>query len=180
MEAIYDPTIRPALERELLGLGLRLSWLGDGTNRITYHDVYIILTEASESSPIARALHPEQYAWGLKEELLAGVIDQIQFARYEQSTGKGSKPKPIDRPSIRSDKNRKTNKVAPGSSQESHRLEKLEPIELTEGVHVSGQGEDPRNDIGGKYQGATSSSRELIKLFGLEDYYYKEDDPRRG
>lgn len=60
-------------------------------------------------SRIVRVLNP-QAAWDTSAYLLAVVADHLSFMRYEQSGGKGKKPKPIERPKAKPQvKHRKLN-----------------------------------------------------------------------
>lgn len=49
-------------------------------------------------SATARSVHGLQVLWGPAEHLLAGTLDTLAMANWQRGGGKGSKPKPIDRP----------------------------------------------------------------------------------
>lgn len=46
-------------------------------------------------------------AWSEESYLLALVADNLSFLRYEQSGGRGRKPKPLERPHARPERKRK-------------------------------------------------------------------------
>lgn len=43
--------------------------------------------------------HPDEAQWGLTEQLLAAGVDALRVANW-QRTGKGKRPKPIERPGV--------------------------------------------------------------------------------
>ena len=156
-----------------MGIGLRLSQFEDGTGSLSYHDLYIVLTQAHESSPINRALYPDSYSygdrWGLQEELLAGILDQFQFARWEQH-GKGKKPVPFPRPgkgTLNSDYN--------GRGDVIHGQDYVDPSDIYEGSvrMVSGSSYDPDTDGNLKISGEAIPAVDIIEKFGLERFYAK-------
>ena len=93
-----------AVEYDLLALGLRLDWLG--TDLLTWRDLLVVVRQAAPGSAIARAVEPEQAAWGLSEQLLALVADYLAWMQWAQSTDgeKGrNRPRPIPRPGVEPD-----------------------------------------------------------------------------
>ena len=56
-------------------------------------------------SALMRALNPD-IAWGLPEQLLAGVVDVLTWANYQRAGGKGPKPKPVPRPGVKANTRR--------------------------------------------------------------------------
>lgn len=147
----------------MLSLGLRLRWLADGTDRVTYGDVYVILTEASEESPISRAIHGEWYGWGIREELLAGIFDQLQYARYEQH-GKGKEPEPFPRPG----------KAHRGSGSQMGSVVSEPGLFTPEGeTGAIASGANTRADKDGNMtiRGELLPADELLKVLGLEEHF---------
>jgi hypothetical protein len=45
-------------------------------------------------------MEPEHARWGISEHLLAGVFDGINVLAWQNSGGKGKRPKPFPRPGI--------------------------------------------------------------------------------
>lgn len=88
------------MERELIGLGLRLRMLGDGTGRLEWRDLYVIITQADEGSPIRRAVDPEGSVWGLSEHLLAVIADALHAANWQRAGAEDDPPRPIPRPGV--------------------------------------------------------------------------------
>lgn len=176
LEALDDDDVRPALERELMSMGLRLSQFQDGTGNLEYHDLFIILTQAHESSPINRALYPEAYSygdrWGLQEELLAGIMDQLNFARWEQH-GKGKKPVPFPRPG----KGTLTGTKRDHDGDSHNYSDYVDESTISEGSvrMVSGASYDPATDGNMKISGEAIPAVDLVTKFGLESFYAKSN-----
>lgn len=82
------------MERDLLGVGLRLRWLEDGTDRLTWADVVAMTREALPGSAVLRWVDP----WDIDTHLLAGVLDALNGANWQRGGGKGAAPKPVPRP----------------------------------------------------------------------------------
>lgn len=159
-----------------MSLGLRLSQFQDGTGNLEYHDLYIILTQAHEDSPINRALYPEAYSygdkWGLQEELLAGIMDQLQFARWEQH-GKGKKPVPFPRPGKGTLTGTKRDHEGVSHASSDY----VDSSTIGEGNvrMVSGSGYDPATDGNMKISGEAIPAIDLVTKFGLESFYAKSN-----
>ncbi len=85
-----------AVEYDLIGLGLRLDWLG--SEWLSWRDLLVIVNQSPVDSALFRAMHPEDAVWGLKEQLLAVIADALHGANWQRSGGTGARPKPI-RPS---------------------------------------------------------------------------------
>lgn len=144
-----DSSLEQAFERELISLGLRLSWLGDDTDRFSYRDAWVILMEHHEQSPIRRALDPDSYAWGLTEQLLAEVYDNITALRYENAGGKGTKPKPLMRPGVKG--------YVPVRERKTEE-EFVSPEQL-------------RGDGEGRFTGDVMPASDLLRALGQEEYF---------
>lgn len=91
------------MEYDLISLGLRLRWVGDGTGRLNWRDLLVIVREAPRSSALMRHLLPEGSQWSVDSYLLAGVLDALQARLWQAGGGKGKKPDPVDRPDDKRD-----------------------------------------------------------------------------
>lgn len=90
---------REAVEYDLIVLGLRLRDVG--TDRLSWSDVYTLLSQAPRSSALFRALYPEEHEWNLTSLLLAEVVDAVRVANWQRGSGKRADyPKPIPRPGV--------------------------------------------------------------------------------
>ena len=98
MDAFDDPEFLRAVERDLIGLGLRLRQLGDGSGVLTWHDVAVVVREADRQSAIGRAALGEQAEWGATEYLLAAAVDALHAANWQRGGGKSQRPEPVPRP----------------------------------------------------------------------------------
>ena len=97
-----DPEFCRAVEAELIKAGLRLRWLCDGTDRLNWRDVQVVILEADQSSAIARCELGESAFWTVDTHLFAGVLDALNGANFQRGGGRGKKPTPIPRPGERS------------------------------------------------------------------------------
>ena len=93
-----DPEFCRAVEAELIKVGLRLRWLCDGTDRLNWRDVQVVILEADQGSAIARHELGESAFWTVDTHLLAGVLDALNGANFQRSGGRGKKPSPVPRP----------------------------------------------------------------------------------
>ena len=76
-----DPEFCRAVEAELIKVGLRLRWLCDGTDRLNWRDVQVVVLEADQGSAIARCELGESAFWTVDTHLLAGVLDRSEERR---------------------------------------------------------------------------------------------------
>lgn len=97
-EALDEPSLCSAVEAELIRFGLRLRWLCDGTDRLNWRDLHVIIREATTDSPVIAAFHPNYHGWDIKTHLLACISDILAGANWQRGGGKGERPKPIERP----------------------------------------------------------------------------------
>ena len=97
-----DPEFCRAVEAELIKVGLRLRWLCDGTDRLNWRDVQVVILEADQSSAIARCELGESAFWTVDTHLLAGVLDALNGANFQRSGGRGKRPSPVPRPGEKS------------------------------------------------------------------------------
>lgn len=53
------------------------------------------------------AINGDAARWGITEHLLASAVDALHGANWQRGGGKGSRPKPINRPDPRAEKRRR-------------------------------------------------------------------------
>ena len=97
-----DPEFCRAVEAELIKVGLRLRWLCDGTDRLNWRDVQVVILEADQGSAIARCEVGESAVWTVDTHLLAGVLDALNGANFQRGGGRGKRPSPVPRPGEKS------------------------------------------------------------------------------
>lgn len=85
-----------AIRYDLLTVGRTLDDLG--TRRLTWTDLLAVVQHAPPGSALSRSLHGEFALWSPNEYLLALVADLLQAANWQRGGGKGTKPKPLARP----------------------------------------------------------------------------------
>ena len=85
-----------------LPIWLRLRWLCDGTDRLNWRDVQVVILEADQGSAIARCELGESAFWTVDTHLLAGVLDALNGANFQRGGGRGKKPTPVPRPGEKS------------------------------------------------------------------------------
>lgn len=84
---------------DLLRLGLRLRWLCDGTDRLNWRDLSVIVSESDAASAMYRHhVGADKAAWSVSEYLLASVLDGINSLIWQNGSGKGKRPDPTPRP----------------------------------------------------------------------------------
>lgn len=83
-----------ALERELIGLGLRSRQVG--TDELTWRDLQAIVSHAEPGGPLAKDLG---YVWTTDGYMLANIYDALAGANWQRA-GRSNEPppKPIKRP----------------------------------------------------------------------------------
>lgn len=84
-----------ALEADLIGLGLRLRWLG--TERLTWRDLWVIVQTARPDSALAADLYPSAQV-SLTDRLLLLVEHRLRLLSWQWSDGKGAPPEMISLP----------------------------------------------------------------------------------
>ena len=107
-----DPEFCRAVEAELIKVGLRLRWLCDGTDRLNWRDVQVVILEADQGSAIARCELGESAFWTVDTHLLAGVLDALNGANFQRSVGRGKRPAPTPRPGLKPEGNSEGSKQA--------------------------------------------------------------------
>lgn len=95
-----DADFCEAVERDLISEGLRLRWLCDGTDRLNWRDLYVLIRQAPRGSMIAKYVNKEHDAWTVETYLLAEITDAVRGANWQRGGGQGDKPTPIRRPSF--------------------------------------------------------------------------------
>lgn len=85
-----------ALHYELLKLGLRLEHLG--TRRLTWFDVKAIVLSLPPGSALHRVQNPDDAAWDLHAQLLAGAVDALNAGNWQRAGDKNARqPDPVRR-----------------------------------------------------------------------------------
>lgn len=104
LEAITSDVSAPRIEADLIRSGMRLRWFldPDDTDH-NWRDLLVFLKYAPEGSAFYSHSAGEAAVWGLGEQLLATVVDQVNVLLW-QKTKDGYKnrnrPKPIPRPGV--------------------------------------------------------------------------------
>lgn len=96
----------PAIEYDLIKLGLRLRQLG--TDALSWRDLLVIVQHSERGTALNAAMHPDHAPWGLSEHLLAVVADAVIAGNWMQSKDgqkNRNRPKPIPRPGVEQDTN---------------------------------------------------------------------------
>jgi len=76
-----------------------LRWLCDGTDRLNWRDLHVIIVEAGIDSPIISATTPDIAGWDKRTSLLADIFDALMAANWQRGAGKSwEKPDPYPRP----------------------------------------------------------------------------------
>ena len=88
---------REALEYDLIQLGLRLRHCpSPGLN---WRDLWVICRRLGRDSELYRSMNPDDDpSWSVSEYLLAAVADALNMRLWQAGGGKGTKPKPVPRP----------------------------------------------------------------------------------
>lgn len=80
---------------------MRLDWLP--SERLSWRDLLVIVnqTRPDKTSALYRSLNPDDYAWGLSEQLLAALFDAAQIGNWQRASDpRAPRPKPLQRPGI--------------------------------------------------------------------------------
>lgn len=89
----------PAIEYDLIKLGLRLRHLG--SDALSWRDLLVIVQHSERDAALHRAMNPDAAPWGLSEHLLAVLADAVIQGNWMQSRDgqkNRNRPKPIPRP----------------------------------------------------------------------------------
>ena len=88
------------MEADLLGMGITLEELGE---RVSWRAVIAFAKHAGPGTALYRVSNGRDSAWSLDSQLLALIVDVLSVANYQRGGGKGSKPKPIQRPGVKNE-----------------------------------------------------------------------------
>lgn len=78
---------------------MRLDWLP--SERLSWRDFLVIVNQSPRDSALFRSFNPDDYAWGLPEQLLAAIFDAEQIGNWQRASDpRAPKPKPLQRPGI--------------------------------------------------------------------------------
>lgn len=81
-----------------MDVGLRLRWLCDGTDRLNWRDLLVVVRESPRSSAVMRHFKPVESEWDTNSYLLAAAVDALHGANWQRSGGTGKRPDPVPRP----------------------------------------------------------------------------------
>lgn len=115
-DLVADPKHGAALEADLIAAGLRLRWMCDGTDRLNWRDLQVLVATAGRESRLFQALEPELSEWTTDTDLLAAILHTLQGANWQRAGGRGRKPKPIERPQSAQEAVETVEQVADGES----------------------------------------------------------------
>lgn len=94
-----------AIEYDLLVIGRSLEDLG--TDRLSWRDLWIVLTQAPRTSAYARSRLGEAALWGLAEHLIASVLDAVNAGNWQRGNQGRQvptpRPRPVSRPGVQDD-----------------------------------------------------------------------------
>lgn len=80
-------------------LGKHRDWLG--TRRLSWRDLYVIVTHLPDTSALRREVLGEHAAWDVKAHLLAGIFDVLAVANWQRGgDDKAKKPERLERPGV--------------------------------------------------------------------------------
>lgn len=77
---------------------MRLRWVGDGTDRLSWRDLLVLIPHMDGTAALAQYLTDGESVWDVGTHLLASVLDGVNAMIWQNGGGKGAKPKPIPRP----------------------------------------------------------------------------------
>lgn len=81
-------------------MGLRLRWVGDGTDRLSWRDIIVLIRHPHSESAFTTEVTNGEARWGIQEQLQAALFDSIRGIMWQNSGGKGPRPKPLPRPGL--------------------------------------------------------------------------------
>jgi hypothetical protein len=85
-----------AINYDLMRIGLRLRYLG--TEALSWGDLHDYVRYGNADTALALARHGTAVLWKITDHLLAVVADALHNANWQRGGGKGTRPKPIQRP----------------------------------------------------------------------------------
>ena len=98
VDQLENDQVRLEVENELINRGLRFRWLGDGTDRLTWHDLAVIIRTADPDTQLGRELRGEPSEWSLDQYLLASLVDGVHLLLWQNGGPKAKKPELLPRP----------------------------------------------------------------------------------
>lgn len=127
---------RTAVEYDLIALGLRLRDVG--TERFTWHDLFVVVHQSPRSSALFRAINPDEYAWGVAEQVMAQAADALNvlvwFKTKDGQKGR-NQPDRIPRPGVQPKQSKRHVKATAMPVDELRRRlgmsEERRPVDLT-------------------------------------------------
>lgn len=120
----------PAIESDLIDCGLRLRWISDGTDRLTWRDLQVRLQTAGRDTRLFAAVNPELAEWTADTDLLTLILHTLQGANWQRSGGKGPKPELLGRPSSARDAGETTQENPPEDASGVYKGDPLPPGEM--------------------------------------------------
>lgn len=120
---------------------MRLRWVGDGTDRLSWRDLIVLIHYMDGTTNLATYLTGGESEWDTQSHMLAGMLDGINAIIWQNGGGKGAKPKPIPRPGS-------TRTAAPG------------------GLPQSAEGNPFKDDESGTFRGVMTPLDELNEWLG--------------
>lgn len=81
-------------------MGYKLRWLLDGTDRLTWRDLLVIVRHLPLDAAINTYDDDHYGQWSLTNMLLAQAVDALNGANWQRGGGKGERPKPVQRPGV--------------------------------------------------------------------------------
>jgi len=84
----------------LIGLGLRLDWLG--SEFLSWRDLLVIVNQSPRDSALFRALHPETVEATLGNQILAAIYNALAAANWQrQGNNHAPRPEPLPLPWVK-------------------------------------------------------------------------------
>ena len=80
--------------------------------RLSPRRLLLFIEQLPPGSAVDRSIRGQCATWTISDYLLARAVDALEAANWQRGGGKGSRPKPVQRPESRIDRQRKTEYVA--------------------------------------------------------------------
>lgn len=99
-ELAFSDEYGPAVEADLIREGLRLRWLTEGCDRLSWRDLQVHINSCARDrgSRLFEAINPHLVDYTPDTELLAAILHALQGANWQRGGGTGPAPKPLERP----------------------------------------------------------------------------------
>lgn len=95
---VEEEDAQSEFEYDLIQAGVRLRWVGDGTDRLSWRDLLVLVRHMDGTAALAQKLSEGDSQWDFKTHLLASVVDGVHAMIWQNGGGKGQRPKPLPRP----------------------------------------------------------------------------------